>query len=402
MNSGKKSILFVINTMGRAGAETALLELLRRIDKSEYDVALYVLTGQGELIDRIPEDVKLINKKLDTNSVHDALGRKHLAKKVTHALLKEANGLRFMPYFIKNGAMMLKNKQILPEKLLWRPISDAASRPRRKYDIAVSFIEGAAAYYVADHVEADRKVAFIHVDYEKAGYTRELDRDCYLKFDRIFGVSDEVAEVFKKVYPELTDKVGVFHNLINNDAIIEKSETGEGFSDDFDGIRILTVGRLMKQKAFEVSIRAAKILKENGKNIRWYVLGEGDQRSRLEILINKLGLANDFLLLGAVDNPYPYIKQADLYVHCSRFEGKSIAVQEAQILGKPIIVSDCSGNREQVTHGEDGLICDFDPKSIAKSIKKLLEDEGLRERLGENALKRNLNSGEEVRKIFEN
>lgn len=402
MSSGKKSVLFVINTMGRAGAEVALLELLRRIDKSEYDVSLYVLTGQGELIDRIPEGVKLINKTIDTNSVHDSLGRRHLAKKVTHALLKEANGLKLMPYFVKNGAFMLKNKQILPDKLLWRPIADAASRPRRKYDIAVSYIEGAAAYYVADHVEADRKVAFIHVDYQKAGYTRELDRDCYLQFDRIFGVSDEVANVFKKVYPELADKVGVFHNLLNNEDIVEKSQTGEGFTDGFDGIRILTVGRLMKQKAFEVSIHAAKLLKENGANIRWYVLGEGDQRSRLEALIQELELDRDFVLLGAVDNPYPYIKEADLYVHCSRFEGKSIAVQEAQILGKPIIVSDCSGNREQVINGEDGLICEFDPKSIAKSIKKLMENKSLREKLAHNALNRNLNSGEEVKKIFEN
>ena len=400
MSHKKKRVLFVINTMGRAGAEIALLELLRRIDKSEYDVSLYVLTGQGELIDRIPEGVKLVNKTIDTNSVHDSLGRKHLAKKVTCALLKEANGLKLMPYFVKNGAVMLKNKQILPEKLLWRLIADSATRPKRKYDVAVSYIEGASAYYVADHVEANRKVAFIHVDYEKAGYTRELDRDCYLKFDKIFGVSDEVSTVFKKVYPELTERIGVFHNLLNNEAIIEKSETGEGFSDGFKGVRILTVGRLMKQKGFEVSIRAAKMLKEHGENIRWYVLGEGDQRNRLEMLIQELGLQNDFVLLGAVDNPYPYIKEADLYVHCSRFEGKSIAIQEAQILGKPIIVSDCSGNREQVTHGEDGLICTFSSKSIANAVKELIADKDLRERLGKNALKRNINNGEEVKKIF--
>ena len=383
MNRNRKSVLFVINTMGRAGAETALVELLRRIDKEKYDVSLYVLTGQGEMMDKIPDGVKLINRNIDTNSVHDSLGRKHLARKVAYALLKEANGVRLMPYFIKNGTVMLKKGQILPEKLLWRPISDAASRPRKKYDIAVSYIEGAAAY-------------------EKAGYTRELDRDCYLQFDRIFGVSDEVADVFRKVYPELAEKTGVFHNLLNSEAIIEKSLLGEGFSDNFGGVRILTVGRLMKQKAFEVSIRAAKILKDHGEDIRWYVLGEGDQHSRLTALIQKLGLEEDFKLLGATDNPYPYFKKADLYVHCSRFEGKSIAVQEAQILGKPIIVSDCSGNREQVIHGEDGLICEFDSKSIAKAIKELIDDKALREKLAQNALKRNMNSGEEVRKIFEN
>lgn len=397
----KKKILFVINTMGRAGAETALVELLRRIDKKEYSVYLYVLLGQGEMMNQIPEGVKLVNKKIDLNSVHDAEGRKHIAKKVAKAFVKDANIIKLLPYMASGGLDMLKKKQILPDKLLWRAISDGAARTEKRFDIAVSYIEGAAAYYVADHVNADKKVAFIHVDYEKAGYTRELDRDCYLKFDRIFGVSDEVADVFKKVYPELEERTGVFHNMLNTDMILEKSENGTGFTDDFTGIRILTVGRLMKQKAFEVSIRACLKLKERGENIRWYVLGEGDQRSRLEALIKELDLEKDFLLLGATDNPYPYIKEADLYVHCSRFEGKSIAVQEAQILGKPIIVSDCSGNREQVNNNEDGIICEFKSSSIAKAIHGLIHDPEKREYIARNALKKNDGQGEEIKKLLE-
>ena len=397
----KKSVLFVMNTMGRAGAETALKELLRRMDKSKYDISLYVLTGQGEMMNQIPAGVRLINKHTDTSSVHDSTGRKHLAKTVARDMVKDGNGLKLAPYLVKNGVGMLKRKQILPDKLLWRLISDGAARPKKRYDIAVAYIEGAAAYYVADHVEADKKIGFIHVDYEKAGYTRELDRDCYLAYDKVFGVSDEVISVFNKVYPELEGKTDVFHNLLNNEEILEKSELGEGFTDDFEGIRILTVGRLMKQKAFEVSIKAAKILKSKGIDFRWYVLGEGDQRARLETLIDRLGLKDDFLLMGSTDNPYPYMKQADLYVHCSRFEGKSIAVQEAQILGKPIIVSDCSGNREQVEHNFDGLIVDFNSRSIAGAIEELLNDSEKREFLAGNALKRNLGQGEEIKKIFE-
>ena len=157
----------------------------------------------------------------------------------------------------------------------------------------------------------------------------------------------------------------------------------------------------MKQKAFEVSIKACKLLKDGGKNIRWYVLGEGDQRKKLETLITELGLEKDFLLMGATDNPYPYIKQADLYVHCSRFEGKSIAVQEAQILGKPIIVSDCSGNREQVVSDVDGLICQFRSRSIAEAIKELLNDEEKRNHLARNAAEKNKNDGEEISRLLE-
>ncbi len=397
----KKKILFVINTMGRAGAETALVELLRRIDKREYSVYLYVLLGQGEMMNQIPEGVRLVNKNIDLNSVHDSEGRKHIAKKVAKAFVKDANGIKLLPYMTMAGLDMLKKKQLLPDKLLWRAISDGAAKTEKRFDIAVSYIEGAAAYYVADHVNADKKVAFIHVDYEKAGYTRELDMDCYLKFDKIFGVSGEVADVFKKVYPELEDRIGVFHNMLNTDMILEKSENGTGFTDDFAGIRILTVGRLMKQKAFEVSIRACLKLKERGENVRWYVLGEGDQRARLEALIKEMDLEKDFLLLGATDNPYPYIKEADLYVHCSRFEGKSIAVQEAQILGKPIIVSDCSGNREQVKNNEDGIICEFKSSSIAKAIHGLIHDAEKREYIALNALKKNEDQGEEIKKLLE-
>ena len=397
----KKKVLFVINTMGRAGAETALLELLRRIDKSEYEVSLFVLTGQGEMLSQIPDGVKLVNKNPDMSSVHDDEGRKHLRQVVMRSLSKDFNGFKLLPYFATNGIKMLQKKNVLPDKLLWRAISDSASRTTKKYDYAIAYIEGAAAYYVADHVNAEKKIAFIHIDYEKAGYTRELDKDCYLQFDKIFGVSQEVTDVFLKVYPELKEKTGIFHNMLNCERIREKADLGDGFTDGFTGTRILTIGRLMKQKAFEVSIKACRILKDKGENIRWYVLGEGDQREKLTEYIKKLGLEEDFLLLGSTDNPYPYLKQADLYVHCSRYEGKSIAVQEAQILGKPIIVSDCSGNREQVIPEENGLICNFTSKDIAESVIELIHDKEKRDYLANNALKVNGSGQEEVDKLFD-
>ena len=138
-----------------------------------------------------------------------------------------------------------------------------------------------------------------------------------------------------------------------------------------------------------------KLLKDAGVQARWYVLGEGDQRSFLEERIRKSGLKEDFILLGAVDNPYPYMLQADIYVHASRFEGKSIAIQEAQILGKAILVSDSSGNREQIEHNVDGLMCSLKPEDIAKGIRDLLEDAGKRKRLGEAAaLRKTAEEGE--------
>lgn len=397
-------ILFVINTLGQAGAETALLSLLQTLarEKGEarYEISLYVLTGQGEMASRLPADVRLLNKKYREESVLTAKGRKYLKKTVLKAMFTRATVVKLFPYLVKNTCAMLGKKRLLPDKLLWRVLSDGGMVLPEEYDLAVSYLEGGAAYFVADHVKAAKKAAFIHVDYEKAGYTRALDKDCYLAFDKIFTVSDEVREAFLKAYPELPDKTEVFHNILNKEEIVRRAEEGEGFTDGFTGMRLLSVGRLTAQKAFEVSVDAMKRLKDAGKNVRWYVLGEGDQRKKLQEQIDALGLTEDFILYGAVNNPYPFMKQADIYVHASRFEGKSIAIQEAQILGKPMVVSDCSGNREQVCHGRDGLMCGLTPDSLAENIMLLLEDEALRGKLGAAAAKKNADAAEEIQKLL--
>lgn len=173
-----------------------------------------------------------------------------------------------------------------------------------------------------------------------------------------------------------------------------------GFSDQYEGARILTVGRLTAQKAYEVSVEAMKLLKEKGVRARWYVLGEGEQRESLEERIKRLDLEGDFILLGAVSNPYPYIRQADLYVHASRFEGKSIAIQEAQTLGKTILVSDCSGNREQVEHNVDGLLCSLTPAGISDGIIELLEDKEKSRQLGAAAAEKKQTDESEVHKLL--
>lgn len=397
-------ILFVINTLGQAGAETALLSLLQTLarEKGEarYEISLYVLTGQGKMASRLPADVRLLNKKYREESVLTAKGRKYLKKTVLKAMFTRGTVVKLFPYLVKNTCAMLGKKRLLPDKLLWRVLSDGGMVLPEEYDLAVSYLEGGAAYFVADHVKAAKKAAFIHVDYEKAGYTRALDKDCYLAFDKIFTVSDEVREAFLKAYPELPDKTEVFHNILNKEEIVRRAEEGEGFTDGFTGMRLLSVGRLTAQKAFEVSVDAMKRLKDAGKNVRWYVLGEGDQRKKLQEQIDVLGLTEDFILYGAVNNPYPFMKQADIYVHASRFEGKSIAIQEAQILGKPMVVSDCSGNREQVCHGRDGLMCGLTPDSLAENIMLLLEDEALRGKLGAAAAKKNADAAEEIQKLL--
>lgn len=175
----------------------------------------------------------------------------------------------------------------------------------------------------------------------------------------------------------------------------------EGVSDGFEWKRLLTVGRLTYQKAIDIAIDAMKLLKERGWAVRWYVLGDGDQRRALERKIAALGLKEDFVLLGAVENPYPYYAQADIYVHATRFEGKSIAIQEAQTLGCAVIASDCNGNREQIEDGVDGILCQLTPEGIADSIEDLLQDEEKRKSLGRAAERKNMAQEQELQKLLE-
>ena len=157
----------------------------------------------------------------------------------------------------------------------------------------------------------------------------------------------------------------------------------------------MTVGRLTYQKAYDIAIETMSILKESGQKIRWYVLGEGEQRRYLEKKIDALGLKEDFLLLGAVDNPYPYYEQTDIYVHATRFEGKSIAIQEAQTLGCAVIASDCIGNRELITDGEDGILCQLTPEKLADSIVRIAEGVEERKRLGQMAKTKKMPQGQD-------
>ena len=396
-----KKVLFVINTLGGAGAEKALLELLKRFPKEQYEISLYVLLDQGELILQVPSHVKVLNREYSDASVLSREGKKVLNKKIWKRLWIHGAVFRNFPFLIRNTVAMIKKGKISPDKLLWRVMSDSGQVIREHYDMAIAYLEGGATYYVHDHVNADRKFTFLHVDYGFAGYTRELDKNCYPDFERIFTVSDEVKKSFVKAYPECSKDTYVFHNLIDQKEIRRKAELPGGFEDSYDGKRILTVGRLTAQKAYEISIDAMKILKDHGIKARWYVLGEGDVRGQLQSQIDRLGLQKDFLLLGAKSNPYPYYKQCDLYVHATRFEGKSIAIQEAQTLGCTILVSDSSGNREQVIQDEDGMMCKLTPEDVSRNIEALLGDPQKCEKLGQKASVKLSSEQKDVLKLFQ-
>ena len=379
----KKKVLFVNNTMGRAGAERTLLALLEMFDKEKYDVHFLAIIPRGEFFSLFPDGVKILNKKYSSKVIMDKKSLVWYILFVLRALFNKFNFIRFLPYMIKNLFGQIKQKNFSFDKLFWKVLAYNAPVLKDEYDLAIAYIEGASLYYVTDRVKAKKKVSFVHIDYMRSGYVAKLDKPYFDKADKIYGVSQSVVESIMSTFPECKYKTEMFQNTISDRFVIESSNNGEGFKDDFDGIRLLTIGRLHYQKAYDIAIKAfASILEKTDIKIRWYIIGEGIERGNLEKQIAKYQLKDKFILLGGKSNPYPYLKQCDIYVHATRYEGWCIATAEARILCKPIIASDTAGIKEQLSN-ENAVIINLNEQEIISSILKLAKNEKLRRDMSE-------------------
>lgn len=371
-----KKILFVMNTMGRAGAERALIALMNALPREEYDLSLLSLVNRGEMFEEVPEHVHILNRHPKARSVLSFGGQLALMGTTAKCFFYRLRGFGLLGYLFRNLKLQIKD-QIRLDKLLWRVISRGTPAPAREYDLAVAYLEGASTYFVADAVRARKKASFIHIDYQKAGYNTSLDLDAYDKIDQVFSVSEEAGESFLKVYPKHREKLALFRNIIDVNRIRELSRREDipadsPFLASTATYKLLTVGRLNYQKAYDIAIPALRLLRDRGLDADWFVLGEGSLERELRAQIRDAGLEEHFFLLGSKQNPYPYIRKADLYVHATRFEGKSIAIEEAQVLGKAIVASDCTGNREQIIPGKSGILIPLSAENIADSVGDLL------------------------------
>lgn len=379
----KKKVLFVTNTMGQAGAETAMIELMKALGEDS-EISLFSLIPRGEMYARLPENVHVLNRRYSTASVMTWQGTLRIVQTLFGCFFRRGAGVRCFWETLRTFLQEVREGKLCAKRVFWRLLSEGSPVLPERFDLAIANLEGAAAYYVADRVQANRKVGFIHIDYVQAGYSAELDHSCYEAFDAVFPISEDVRASFLRVYPQLRERTHVFENLLDRERILKLAQSGEGFTDACP-FRVLTVARLHPQKCLDISVRAAALLRERGLRFRWYVAGEGGERAPLEKLIRTLGLEDCFSLLGFVQNPYPLLRQADLYVHATGYEGKSIAIAEAQTLKKAIVASDIPGNREQIIPEQNGLLVPLEPAAIAGAVLRLAGNPALRERFGEAA-----------------
>ena len=368
----------VAQTLGGGGTEVALVELINHLDTKKYEITLLLMDKDTSFIDRIKRKIKIKYLKFDDMFWHNLVSMNTMVGKA----IKKANinsSLKIYDIALKHIYSSVFNK---------------------KYDLAIDFY-GYGSFttaIVADKVNASKKVTWLHD--AKMSWIKNVE-EYFDKYNKIFCVSKSVKVSFDKLYPQIDNKSEVFYNLIDKTNIIRKSTEFVPHNFKKNKFNIVSVGRLTEQKGFDIALESAKILKNRGLNFQWFVVGEGRDRKKLEKKMRKLNLNNFFFFLGQKANPYPYIKNGNVFVLPSRHEGYGLAVLEARVLKKTVIVSNIPVYKEQIINNKNGLISELNAEDLSNKIMKLYYDSDLRDRIDLYLSKENINFDSEIKKIEE-
>ena len=391
----KKQILIVMNHLHCGGAEKALISLLHSFDYDRYDVDLLLFKREGLFLPQVPDQVNLLEPP-----PHYVFFDMPIAASLKACL---RSGLyRIAAARLGAGLLFKTDSRVARrEQKLWSYLQTALPPLRKSYDAAIGFLEKTPVYYCIDKVQATRKLGFIHNDYIQLGMEPSYDRKRFAKLHHLVTVSEGCGDVLREAFPAYAEKVKVIHNIVSPSLIAGLAEEPvPPLRRKTDAALIVTVGRLHRQKGLDMAIDACKELKDRGVSVEWHVIGEGEERSALEKRIAERGLQDCFFLDGVRDNPYPYMRQADLYVQPSRYEGKSIAIDEAKIMGLPIITTRYSTAADQIAHMEDGLIVDMNAAALGEGIARMLQDKDLASAFSERLLSGWFGTEGETEKLY--
>lgn len=382
--SHNKKVLIVMPSMKIGGAEKSLVSLLNRLtpeiqEENGISLDLMVVNTNGELYASIPKYINLVDSPDDFRIYITQL--KELISTGNWTVKGLFHKLQWQ--IIKK---ITSNPDGLSENdLYWTKMSKYINKFSRSYDIAISYMNGAASYYVIDKVEAKKKYIWVHNQLEKLNVNRKFLKVFFEKADGIVTISDLCVNSIVKSYPEFKDKIYSIPNLSDEIEIKRKAEAF--YPDEYKEISmpiILSIGRLVHQKGFDIGIEAAKILTQNNINFVWFIMGEGKLKSQLQQQIVDSQLEDRIILLSVRDNPYPYMKNCDIVFQPSRYEGKSIVLDEAKILLKPIVTSDYDTVHDQIQSNITGVIAKLNPQDLARALEMVIEDSELSRKLSRN------------------
>jgi len=361
----KTKILFIMSSLRNGGAERSLVNLLQLFDYQKYEVDLLLFQEEGIFLEQLPNEVHILH---DCDILHllYAKGNNRI-KGIKHPLLT------FDHYWGTFWARKKTESMYASRQYRWEHYykDRIPSIKTKKYDVAISYLHGEQLYYLVDKVDAKRKIAWIHTDYSKLNALEEHDLKYMRQVDSVVSISNICVETLCKTFPSIKEKFCMLPNLTSSSSIkylAEKEYPKEYGGDEF---KIVSVGRLIHLKGFDMAVDAASILKENGLKFSWFILGDGELKTELNMQIKNKNVGDCVFLLGATDNPYKYMDGADILVQTSRYEGKSVVLDEAKILGKPIVVTNYDTVKDQVNDNE-GVIVNMSSEAIAAGIMKII------------------------------
>ena len=395
----KRNILFAIHYLELGGAEISLIGLLKALDYSKVNVDLFVYSHRGELMKEIPAQVNLLPEIPQYAQIERPMKEvlKDCYWRIALARLRAKR--QFARYTRKthpvDGSAIFAYvaRQVTP---LLPPI-----QPDKEYDLAVSFL--APHDIVLEKVRARKKVCWVHTDYTKIDIDTDLEGPVWSRFDHIAAVSDAVSEAFLTRFPALREKMVTLPNILSPEWIRSRAEAfrvDDEMPQEPGVTRLLSIGRFTVAKNFANVPDICRRIRETGIAIRWYLIGYGGEEDLIRERISEAGMEQDVRILGKKENPYPYLKACDVYVQPSRFEGNSVSVREAQILGKPVVVTAYPTVSSQIENGVDGVIVPMDNAGCASALAVLVSEPEKQDFLSSNLQDRDYGNEEAVETLM--
>ncbi|WP_454895042.1 glycosyltransferase [Alloprevotella tannerae] len=360
----KKRILFMIGTLQSGGVSKSIVNLLNVMDRTTYDVHLLLLDRVGDILSPyLPSDITVhVNREIE--NLHRGLRGVRALLFTGHLLLAFGSLLRMLMSKISRAWAGRWLAYLMPR------FTDLT------FDLIIDYGGQQQLYYMVDKLDGKKKITFFHNDYSKWPYYYAADRLYYPKVDQILSISQTCVDVLKAYFPDCKDKISVMQN-ISSPVLITK-QANETVDLPIAPLLLVSLGHIMRRKGTDFSIDAAKILQKKGVEFKWMLVGKVVEKDLIR-RIEQEGLADRFVVLGIRSNPYPYIKAADIYVHPARFEGKSIALDEAKILCKPIVVTNFSTVNDQFEDRVNASICEMNGGALADAIIELAANKELRQ-----------------------
>ncbi|MBQ9121188.1 MAG: glycosyltransferase [Clostridia bacterium] len=381
--STKEKLLFLGCEMNAAGTEKSFLAFLSALDKERYDIELLLARKGGDLYHLLPDSVKVTEMPVG-GEMFTLSGAN--AASVIFRLFVRKNPFRLFeifPYFLRMKLNPARRSLIAME--LWLRMMKKLPDHQGEYDAAVAYWGDKTMFYMIDKVKAKKKITWLHFDYANPPRSDKTYLPYFESCDGVVTVSDAVDRALKEKLPTIAHKCVEIENLIDREALCTMAETAPTYTDGYTGTRVLSVMRICRQKGFDFIPEILSRLVKNGREFRWYIVGEGTESdvAYLTSECERLGVFDRLVLLGTTPNPYGYLKDADLFVLPSRHEGKPISVEEAKAFCKPIAVGHYLSADEQLLNGELGLIADSNPEALAETVDSLLSSADLRSVLSE-------------------